>query len=369
MGRSIRMIVGVVVLLALLPGCEKQPETVKIGFVGALSGRSSGIGQEGRDAFLLAVEQVNRQGGVHGRPVEVLVLDHGSEEGGAVQALRDMKDAGVQGVVGPMLSQIAIPMAAEADRLELPLVGPTVSTEELSHRDDFFFRPHYSDGQAASILAGHLRAEQRTRVAIFFDLDNRAYSESWRSAFSSHFPGQTVDIPFTSSAAPVFSRLVSALRAQPPDAVLIIANAPDTAMICQQLELQGLKVAKYATCWSASGPLNRYGGHSVDGLEFLHSINLSSSAPAYRLFLDDFQARFSRAPLFPALHAYDATRLLLHAAELRKANESLAASLRGIRKFQGVQYLLNFDDTGDLENPPLFLTRVVDSQFCFVCTM
>jgi len=369
MVRACWVLVGMVLLVGLQAGCERTSKVVKLGFVGALSGRSSGIGQEGRDAFLLAIEQVNRQGGINGHPVEALVVDHGSNADQAIQVLRQMKEAGVEGVVGPMMSQIAIPLAAEADRLELPLVGPTVSTEALSHRNDYFFRPHYSDSQAAAILAGHLRDEHLSRVAILYDLDNRAYSESWIQAFSETFPEEVAQVPFASSTGPVFSELVASLKKHPPEAVLIIANAPDTGIICQQLELQGLKVAKYATCWSASGPLSQYGGHSVEGLEFLHSIKIDSSAPSYRTYLADFQARFKRAPMFPALHAYDATRLLLHAAQSRKPGESLATALRDIREFQGVQYPLTFNETGDLEHPPLFLTRVTDAQLCFVCNM
>jgi len=353
----------------LLPGCQPSSRPVTLGFVGALSGRASGIGQEGRDAFLLAVEQFNAEGGLHGRPIHVLVRDHQGRPAEARRILQELKEDGAVAVVGPMMSQMAVAMAPEADRLQLPVIGPTVSTEELSGTRDYFFRPHYSDSQAANHLARLMADEKIGRVTIVRDLDNQAYVESWSEAFQRKFPGRVTLLPFRSSQKPTFADLVQRLKASAPEAVLILANAPDTGMLAQHMARQGVPARKYATCWSASGPLIQYGGDSVEGLEFLHSVNIDSHAVAYITFRQQFRKRFGREPLFPAVHAYDATRIVLEALSRRDRGESLDQALLRIRTFDGVQYPLVFTPAGDLDSPPLFLTRIDHAKICFVCNV
>jgi branched-chain amino acid transport system substrate-binding protein len=358
----------VAAILCGVVACQKK-QPVKVGYVGGLVGRNCGIGQEGRDAFLLAVEEWNQRGGLNGAPIEGVVADRGETAASAREALQLLKAAGVIGVVGPMVSQAAEEMVPEANRLQLLLVGPTISTDALSGLDDYFIRPHYADGQAVAGLVDRFAAEGRRHVVLFYDLNNRSYSKSWADALKKSFPGTIEAIPFRSGPSLSFTELVSKVDWRKADAALVIANAPDTAMICQQLAKKNIKAMLYATCWSVSGPLLSLGGASVEGLEFLHSINVRSDAPAYLKFESDFQTRFKRAPFFPAIHAYDATNLLLQAASQRQPVEDVRTAILRIGRFEGVQYPLVFNASGDLLDPPLFLTKVADAKLSFVCTI
>ena len=62
--------------IAVLLGCN-PPEPIRLGFVGGASGRVADLGIAGRDAVLLAVEQRNREGGVAGRQIQLLIRDDG----------------------------------------------------------------------------------------------------------------------------------------------------------------------------------------------------------------------------------------------------------------------------------------------------
>ena len=62
-----KKIIGLILITAisLLLGCTQ--DTVKIGYVGSLSGESSELGIEGMYGALLAVEEINMAGGVQGK--------------------------------------------------------------------------------------------------------------------------------------------------------------------------------------------------------------------------------------------------------------------------------------------------------------
>ena len=61
-------------LLLIFTACSKE-DPIKLGFVGGLSGRVADLGISGRNGAILAVEHWNNNGGVRGRPVNLVVMD------------------------------------------------------------------------------------------------------------------------------------------------------------------------------------------------------------------------------------------------------------------------------------------------------
>lgn len=85
--------VPVLLCFALL-GCDESKEQLRIGFVGALTGRYSDLGVSGRDGIILAVEERNRQGGLLGRPIELLSRDDRQDPLTAWNVDKDLVDLG-----------------------------------------------------------------------------------------------------------------------------------------------------------------------------------------------------------------------------------------------------------------------------------
>jgi len=98
-------------------------------------------------------------------------------------------------------------------------------------------------------------------------------------------------------------------------------------------------------------------------LILLQSADLSAATTQFKAFQRTYKRRFQKRPNFPAIHAYDATRLLLAALEQTTPQQNLKKALLALDNFQGLQTPLSFDASGDLRNPQLFLARVVDGAF------
>ena len=69
------LIVNIIFLGMITTGC-KNKKPIKVGFVGCLTGRLSDLGLSGRNSAMLAIEQINKSGGIHGRQVEFLAKDN-----------------------------------------------------------------------------------------------------------------------------------------------------------------------------------------------------------------------------------------------------------------------------------------------------
>ena len=88
--------------------CACDPQSpIRIGCVGGLSDRNSDVGQSGLNAVQLAVEQVNRTGGIGGRMVELVSRDDAQNREIAERAARELVAEQVVGVIGPFTSSMA----------------------------------------------------------------------------------------------------------------------------------------------------------------------------------------------------------------------------------------------------------------------
>lgn len=360
-------LLSILVLLLLQSACQ-DPEPLRIGFLGSFTTRAAGLSTSGRDGFLLAVEECNARGGINGRVVEGLVHDTHMHKETALQAVKFLIEQKVSAVIGPMTSQTAVAVVSEINSAGIPMISPTVSTNELSARDDYFFRVYYTNAQASQLLADRLyKQEQHRKVAVIYDLDNRAYTEDWvlhfQAALKDSDALQLVKIPYDLRSDTLFLDLANQAAASGAEAVLILANAVDTAMICQQLAKIGASIPRYATGWSYSDALLQFGGNSVEGLTIIQSANLQDTSPRMQQFVETYQKRFQALPNFPAIHAYDATRMILTLMEKTTNPQALKNELLKMSPYPGLQDDLAFDPYGELENASIHLARITNGQF------
>lgn len=361
-----RCTTGLVLALALLlPACEKAP--LGVGFLGGLTGHAADLGTAGRDGALLAVEQVNLLGGIGGVSVKLHEFDDQQQPGDLPQVMQAVQRTGVLGLVGPMTSSIAKEWIPLANQAALLTVSPTVTSSDFTGQDDFFFRV-ISDTQtyARASAAHYAKGSQRRRFAVALDENNAAYTRSWLKHFkvATQVHGATLvsEIGFGLAGSLPIAEVVRQSLAARPDAMVLIANAPDTARIVQMVRKENALLPLMAAEWSATEQLLMLGGRAVEGLRIAQFMDHQSTTPNYLKFVADFRQRFGRTPGFAEVAAFDAMRVMLQALAQRQPGESLKASMLRIRRFQGLQQLIEFDDWGD-SSRQVVLTTVQDGRY------
>jgi branched-chain amino acid transport system substrate-binding protein len=267
-----------------------------------------------------------------------------------------------------MTSQTAVTIVPEINQVKIPMVSPTVSTNQLSGLDDYFFRVYYTNAQAAKLLAGKLSLQENVRrIAVIYDLGNRAYTEDWvrhfQVALEQGGGSLIIRIPFDFHSDTLFLDLATQAAEANPQGILILANAVDTAMICQQLAKIGVDLPRYATGWSYSGDLIQFGGKSVEGLSIIQSADLQEPSPTMQNFVKAYQERFRNLPNFPAMHAYDATRMILAILKKTTDPQAIRKELLEMEAFAGIHSDISVDRFGDLKHPHLHLAYIKNGQF------
>jgi len=358
--------VAILVLLGLLTACSPR-EPLRIGFLGGLSGRVADLGEAGRNGAQIAVEEINKAGGIDGRSVELVVRDDAQTPGKAIAAVNELIAARVEAIIGPMTSAMAEVVLPITERAGIVMVSPTVTARKFFGLDDNFFLIMSSTREEATLSADyHYRESGVRRVAAIYDLQNRAYTESWKEDFTIAFQklGGSVDpVPYESGRDNDVDAIARLALSKQPDAVLLITSAVDATRFAQKIREHNGALLLFASQWATTERLIELGGKAVEGMILHNYFDQGSLTDAMVRLRRTYEERFRRTPGFAAVAAYDATHAIAGALARREGKQALAETLRTRGPFAGAEAGVAFDRFGDNTRRVPHVTLVRDGRF------
>jgi len=333
--------------LSTLCGCQPAA-TVKVGFIGGLSGHVSELAIDGRNGTQLAIETLNAQPGPH---YELRVHDD-SPAGGTPGAIVDaMADEGDAFAIGPMTSVLAKAMLPQADKRGLVLISPTANSDDLSGMDDWFFRVIPPAGPGAMQIADAAVGRGLLTASVMAEWRNRTYSESFTETFAGRFRSQggTVAnvVRYESDPHPDYAKIAGELLSAHPRLVLLVCGAVDASIIAQQLRRGDPDVQIAMASWAANVQLLQIGGRAIEGALVLQALDLDSPEPAYVAFRKRYVERFGNPPSQAAVFSYDAAMLGAEGLRRKTPGQTLRDALRAPASWAGLQQPIVLDHFGD----------------------
>ena len=342
----------------MISACGNK-EPIRLGYVGGVSGRTADLGIGGRNGVQLAIEQANAQGGIDGRKIELLLKDDESSPEKGRQVVKELIDARAQAILGPMTSNVAastIPLVNDAGVL---MMAGSVAGNDFTGKDDQFFRVIASSASHAAGMSNFLIEKRKLRqVNVVLDMSNMAYTESWLASFVTSFnsAGGKINqaVRYTSAVNFDFSATAKAALEAQPEGIVLITSAVDAAILINHLRKQQVNVPLITTEWAGTGKLIELGGANVEGVYSPQYLDHQSTLPSYLAFRDTYRQRFNQEPGFPAVAGFNAAQTVITALRQRQGKDTLKQTLLRIRRFEGLQEPMDFDDFGDVKNQTYF---------------
>ncbi len=354
-------------LIAILAGCDTQPSLLKIGFSGCLTGQLADLGIAGRNSVMMAVDEINAKGGINGRTVALFIKDDGNIAEKALQADRELIEQGVHAIIGHVTSSMSLAAAPLINEKQIVMISPTSTTNNLSGKDDYFFRITSPDKIQSRIMAEYAFTSMALRqIACVYDLSNQGFTQGWLKNFKSLFQqmGGSVMGETTFHARQPFSYMdmMADLLASDPDGILIISGALHTAMFCQQIRKRHPTIPIISSGWAGTSELIRQGGLSVEGILFPQVFNPKSRNPGYITFRQNYLKRFDKEPNFASMCSYEAATFLFSALKGWDGKRPIKPRLIDQDLFNGLQGKIRMDRFGDATRSQ-FIVTVKNSQF------
>ena len=348
--KTVWWVVGVIVVIGLVWwGMSNQSasgSTIKMGYVGPLTGDISSIGTVNKAAIQVAVDEVNAAGGINGKQIQMFYEDGQCNAGAAVSAAQKLINIdGVGVILGECSTEVSAfgPMAMQN---KVIVFGVVTSAPSLSQLGKYFFRDYLSYSFQGKFDADYAYNKLGVRkAAILYHISD--YGTGLKDVFTQEFQslgGTIVDTEGAPQTANDYRTLLSKIKIANPD-LIYTPMYPDGATIALTQAAQlGIKVKVLGADGLDDPKLQK--AVSGKGTYFY-------TTPATEVLPQALQQKISVITNGTDMPegtgpAYDAVKIL--ATAMTKAGtdpDQLAAAIRAMQ-YDGVSGKIAFDENGDL---------------------
>lgn len=370
-------------LLALVGmSMSAMAETVvKIGNVEPLSGPSASVGQQGKNAREMAVEEINAAGGIKslgGAKLELIYADSKSDPNvGVTETERLINTDKVNIVTGCWNSGVTYPATAVAERYGVPFVVPVSVRDTITERGfKYVFRIAAKDSwwtrdqfTFLKDMKDEFGTELKTVAFVYENGDwGTGFAAQWKKLAEEAGYEIVLDEPYPSAATDL-TPVVTKIRRAKPDVLLLTSNAADAVLITNTLA--DYKVSPKVILGSGGGHADpTFISGTSDNAKFMFDIvewETDVNKPGAKETNDKYKAKYGSNLTGEAVDAYVAMYVIADALERAgslepaKIRDALATTDLKTGPAAIVAYdSIKFDATGQNENAALAIVQIND---------
>ncbi len=317
LGRFVKR-TSILVAGVLLAACGQRGGGDVVTF-GVTAPFTTGYGTQVKRAVELAVEDLNKGGGINGRRVEIVLKDDSASGARGVAVAEEFAaDQRIVAVIGHANSVVSVATARVYDG-RVVAISPSSSSPDLTGVSPWVFRTINSDSLNGVELARFAASRGHKRAAMLYE--NDAFGRGLIAVFQRAYPGQVVAVDPITAATREFEPLVTYYRTKvKPDVVFVVGTEGSGVAFIKEARRQQLPAELLgADGWSGITA----GGSAVDGALVGAPFTADSPTENAKKFVAAFKAKFNAAPDGFAACAYDAVMIV--ASAVREAGNDRAA--------------------------------------------
>ena len=336
----------------LLSAGADAVEPIKIGVVNMLTGPFAEGGSFQVNGLQLALEDINKAGGILGRPVELRTEDNASTNPGTVLAFSKLfTDPAIKAIVGPIAStqiQAASPAIAKAG-IPTMIGGTDPSLTRVNNKWVFRARPNdlYSSKVIADFGVNTLKLK-KWAIVHATDAFGQGGAKALTEALQALGVTPILDQGYTSNSQD-FAPIVLAIKKSGADVLGTYMTIPaDQAIFAKQLRQLGVNIQWVGSPTTAAVTTRNLAGEALYGTYAVADFNAEANEAA-REFTKRYRERYGIDPDNFASWSYDALHIL--ALAMNNANstepEAVRKAILAIKGYKGLEGTYEFDARGD----------------------
>ncbi|HYF83423.1 MAG TPA: ABC transporter substrate-binding protein [Clostridia bacterium] len=333
--KNLCLALGVFMLMTVLfSGCSNPAssatssspasEVVKVGFMGPLTGDSSVYGESSLNAVNMYFEKVNKNGGLLGKQVQIVSYDTKGDSTEAVNVVKRLTGQDkVIGIIGPNGSGQAIPISSVLEEMKIPDISEIATNPKVTVLDGkikpFNFRACFIDPYQGSVAAGFaVDVLKSKKAAILYDIGDD-YSTGLTQFFEETYKakgGEIVAKEAWKTGEVDFRAQLTKIKATQPDVIFMPYLFKEVSLSARQARELGITATFLGSDTWPSEQLLTMGGDAIENSYFVNHLDMED--PSVKSFVDEYKAKFGKAPEITGFLATDASAMLEDA--VKRAN-------------------------------------------------
>ena len=321
-------------------------KTLKIGFNFEETGDVASYGTAEQKAAKLAVDEINKAGGVDGKQIEITDKDNKSELSEASTVSTNLvTQAKVNAIIGPATSGGTGAAITNAAKASVPLITPSGTQDDLTKGQDYLFRTTFIDSFQGKILSKYVTDNLKAKKVVLYYDNSSDYAKGIAKAFQEEYKGEIVATETFASKDTDFQAALTKFKGKDFDALVVPGYYTEAGKIVNQA--RGMGIDK---------PI--VGGDGFNSEEFISQATPAAATNVYyvsgystsgdmtakaKKFLEAYKAKYNEEPsMFSAL-AYDSVYMVAEAAKGAKTSVDIKENLAKLKDFEGVTGSITMD--------------------------
>ncbi|ETW11884.1 extracellular ligand-binding receptor [Roseivivax marinus] len=285
-----------------------EDDVLKIGLIYTLSGPAAALGEQARNGFMLAAEQIGEIGGME---TEIVVIDDEQRPDKAADDARELvQREEVDFVVGPIFSNILVAIHQPVVETGTILISTNAGTSNFAGADCHpnFFVTSYQNDQNHEVMGAY--AEQQGYQNVFLMAPNYQAGKDSLAGFKHSYTGGVAGEVFTELGQLDFSSELAQVAAFQPDALFTFMPGGMGVNLVKQYDQAGLSSVPFLSAFTVDETTLPATQDAAVGL--LGGANWAPDLEneANAAFVEAYIEQYDAVPATYAMQAYDAAQLI-----------------------------------------------------------
>ena len=365
MKKTVSMFMVLVMMAGFLVGCSNggsgsgngnESDTIKVGLNYELSGNVASYGTDLSDGVEMAIEEINANGGVLGKQIQVVKMDNTSDSTEAANiSTRLITRENVVTILGPATSgntKGAIPPAQENS---VPLVSASATADDVTvdsngNVREYIFKTCFSDSYQGITMANFAISDlSKTKAAILVE-NTSDYSVGIGKNFKEEFTnlgGTIVAEEAYQSKETDFRAVLTNIKAANPDVLLVPGYYEEVGLIIRQARELGINVPVLGgDGFDSPDLIDLAGADALNDVYYSNHYSSMDTAEEIVAFRAAFTEKFNKEP--GGFHAmgYDLGYFFANAVERagEATPEKIKDAMASTVDFKGITGTLSIDE-------------------------
>lgn len=298
-------------------------DTIKIGLIASLSGPSSKSGEAITRGMALAIDEINADGGLLGKQLELVRRDDEANPGKGLTAARELvQREGVAVLFGGLQTPVSLALVPYMNQTKVPFMGPWAAGTPITKNgaeENYIFRVSAVDEMVdVALVERAVAVHGATNPGMM--LINNPWGESNEKGLTAALKAKglpTAGIERVEANDIDVVPQLTRLKEAGADTIFMVANVGPSAQVMKSLERMGWDVPVVSHWGPAGGRFSELAGPRAKDVEMIQTFTFSGNdSPKAAATLDALKVKFpeitSAADVTPAVgiaNAYDAMHL------------------------------------------------------------
>ena len=382
---KLTILLALALLLACVPAWSQTQEPIKIGAFFALSGPAAAIGTPTKLVATMAVDKINKEGGINGRPLQLVIGDTESDPAKAAAiAKKFIHEDKVAAIIGPTRTDSGMNVKKIVEAAGIPTfmtVGgdPVIMGGDKFGSFTYVFKSPQRSSVAVKRLYAYLKEKQLTNIALLtasdsFGKDGEGWLENLATEFGLTIVGKESFGPSDTDMTAQLTKLKNAN----PQAIVVWTIGPAGAIVAKNLAQIGLNLPLFQCHGLPDPKYIELAGKAAEGnrmpaTKLMAATQLADNDPQKPVIMDFihlYKDQYKFDQQFPlnthSGYAWDAIMIVANA--MKKAGtdpKALQQAIEQTKGYVGVSGIYNLtpDDHNGLGVDSMIIVQVKDGKF------